>query len=53
LGFVGMDAQDRRGQLGLPQFPHSISRKDGSYHSPNFGASSGPWPLPRKPLRIG
>jgi hypothetical protein len=39
LGFIGMDAQDLRGQEGLPQFPKCRYRKDGSYHSTSLGAS--------------
>jgi hypothetical protein len=39
LGFIGMDAQDFRGQESLPRFPNCRSHKDGSYHSTTPGAS--------------
>jgi hypothetical protein len=39
LGFVGMDAQDFRGQSGLPWFLNRRRCKDGNYHSTSLGAS--------------
>jgi len=39
LWFVGMDAQDFRGQEGLPQYPNCTDHNDGSYHSTSRGAS--------------
>jgi len=30
LGFIGMDAQDLRGQEALPQFPDYCNHKDGN-----------------------
>ena len=41
LRFIGMDAQNFRGQEGLPRFPNCTSHKDGNYHSTSHGASCG------------